>query len=145
MGVAQQACEIVDQPARRHRLGQILSRNTGGRKRGPEQEHPQKTQYRSHHAFRLELHFRSLFRSLLRFEIVQRSKTEHAGEQIAREHFDIGIERLGSLVILAALDGNPVFGSLQLRLQIAEVLTGLQIGIAFRMAIRRLSAEESSP
>ena len=29
-------------------------------------------------------------------------------------------------------DGNPVFGSLQLRLQIAEVLTGLQIGIAFR-------------
>lgn len=81
----------------------------------------------------------------MRFEITDRGESEHPGQQVARKHFDIGVELLRGIVEFAPFDGNPVFRPFELRLQIQEVLVGFQVGITLGIAINRLSADESSP
>src|SRR5438552_2698580 len=65
---------------------------------------------------KIELHGRGFFRARLRSEERFRRKTEHARDQICRETAHRHVVVLHRLVEVAALDGNSVLGSFQLRL-----------------------------
>jgi hypothetical protein len=56
---------------------------------------------------------------------------EHSGEDHSRESFDRGVVCLNRLVESASLDRNTVFGSFDLRLQIAESGGGPEFRITF--------------
>src|SRR2546428_1388959 len=81
-------------------------------------------------AKRLEGHLRRLGRSGYSTEVRLRLEPGEVRHQIRRELDYGGIELLRHLVVSAAFDGDAVFGSFQLRLQLEEILIRLQFGIA---------------
>ncbi|KAG0946479.1 hypothetical protein G6F31_014320 [Rhizopus arrhizus] len=56
---------------------------------------------------------------------------EDLGGDHLRERADVGVVVLHLLDVTATCDGDPVLGTFQLRLQVAEVLVGLQLRIVF--------------
>src|SRR5689334_20617896 len=69
--------------------------------------------------------------ALLRLKIGPGGKAGHVGDDKGRETLDGGIVVLGRLVEKIAGRGDAVLGALQLRLEIEEVLVGLQVRITF--------------
>src|SRR5690348_12867906 len=51
-------------------------------------------------------------------------EAEHAGIENRRERFDGGVVRLHCFIEITSLDTDPVFGALELRLQVLEILRG---------------------
>src|SRR5579862_4963033 len=79
----------------------------------------------------LELHFRRGLGALLRLEVGLdvEAGAEEAGDQHRREALALGVEALRRLVVAHALDGDAVLGALELRLQVTEVLGGLEVRV----------------
>src|SRR5262245_13631085 len=78
----------------------------------------------------LELHLRRLGSGRSGVEVgVTRRKSAPRSDQTAGKLPDLRVVRLHSFVVPLPLDGNPVLGSGQFELQIAEVLAGLKIRI----------------
>src|SRR5438132_20737 len=78
-----------------------------------------------------EVDFRRFTRfRLVRFEVLLRREARHRRHDARREPADGGVVLLRDFVVAMTLDGDAVLRSLELRLQVEEILIRFQVGIA---------------
>src|SRR5690606_27320368 len=90
---------------------------------------------------RLELYFRRSIRAFRGREMAFGFKSENAGHDVVRELPHGGVVLLRGFVKRAPFRADTVFRTFKLRLQLQEVLVGLQFGVAlyrYQQAAQRL-------